>query len=46
MMAQCGFCSAANKKLYKGLYMGFRVYVCKHCVIKQNIETELEKASA
>jgi len=46
MMAQCNFCSAANKKLFKGLYMNYRVYVCKYCIVSQNIEVEKEKASA
>ena len=45
-MAQCNFCSAANKKLFKALYMNYRVYVCKYCIVYQNIEVEKEKASA
>jgi len=42
-MAKCSMCDAANKKLYKGDYLDFRVYVCKVCLV--NYEIELKESA-
>lgn len=43
-MASCSLCLGNNKKLYKGMYYEYRIYVCKQCAITNYVELEKELA--